>query len=410
MRITYTTLFQYFFIYLSIIMTGSLRYQKNQDIFLIVGIVLSVYCILQGRIEGWKRHRNFFILLGVAFSITALMTFFKLEISSIANIYSQLLVAMCAVCICKEMFLTRFLKTINLISVLSIVAWAISQMGGYGVASRVFPVIQGVVSNAGVSYGGYLIMFSKAPRNVGLFGEPGIYQIVLTIALCFALFFYDKYEIKHKRLLIISITAAIITAQSTTGYMTIIAIFVFYLFSRKETDESKKGGYFVKLIVIVVFALVSFAYVTGEGFIADNLFGKILDSSGKFDLSGSSGVARTISMQTDLRMVLNNPFGRGYQTYLAEFPSFMVQQMLDNQSSCGLTRYMAIYGVHVVALTLGYVMKGYLRLSKDKFMFMALLITYMFAVFSQINLYFSMLYLPMFYGFIFQNRKSGENL
>lgn len=410
MIITYTALYQYIFIYLSIIMTGSLRYQQNQDVFLIAGLVLSVYCISQGRIEGWKRHRNFLVLLGIAFLITALMTFFKLEISSVANIYSQLLVAMCAVCICREMFLTRFLKIIYLISGLSIVAWAISQIGGYGIAARIFPVIQGVVSNAGVSYGGYLIMFSKAPRNVGLFGEPGIYQIVLTIALCFALFFYDKYEMKHKRLMIASITAAIITAQSTTGYLTLIAIFVFYLFSRKETDESKKGGYFVNLIVLVVFALVSFAYITGEGFIADNLFGKILDSSGEINLSGSSGGARTISMQTDLRMVLDSPFGRGYQTYLSEFPSFKVQQMLDDQSSCGLTRYMAIYGVHVVLLTLGYVINGYLRLSRDKFVFMALLITYMFAVFSQINLYFSMLYLPMFYGFIFQNGESGESL
>lgn len=70
-------------------------------------------------------------------------------------------------------------------------------------------------------------------RNVGMFWESGSYAGVLTLCLALNLKYLNYYWIRY-RFQLISIIAALITTQSTTGYLVGFFILLFYFFKPKN--------------------------------------------------------------------------------------------------------------------------------------------------------------------------------
>lgn len=77
---------------------------------------------------------------------------------------------------------------------------------------------------------------NELTRNNGIFNEPGLYQMVLNTALYFTMFFPEQLKCgakKQERYMLILIIA-IVTCQSTTGYLSLGAIIVGYLMTKQK--------------------------------------------------------------------------------------------------------------------------------------------------------------------------------
>lgn len=82
-------------------------------------------------------------------------------------------------------------------------------------------------------------------RNVSIFTEPGIYQMVLNTAIFVLLFLRDKLvsfsDKKVGRALMI-LSCALLSTQSTTGYISLCFIVLFYMFFEKKRTQNEIGN------------------------------------------------------------------------------------------------------------------------------------------------------------------------
>lgn len=104
---------------------------------------------------------------------------------------------------------------------------------------------------------------SGIPRNFGFFWEPGAFAGYLIIAF---ILFIDELDwlIKYKRRDVIILLVALLTTISTTGYLVLSVIVLFYIL------QKRKGPGTILLAIIVVGAMV-FAFMR-----LDFLYNKIL--------------------------------------------------------------------------------------------------------------------------------------
>lgn len=131
-------------------------------------------------------------------------------------------------------------KAMVFLAYVSLIGWGIESLGGSSLLLK-SPIL--LENSAGVSdYSLILYTLSVDPmrsqelyggifRNSGCAWEPGLFSVMLCIAILFNIF-QNKKVIFSKRLIVLLI--ALITTFSTTGYVMTIVIFAgYYLFGRK---------------------------------------------------------------------------------------------------------------------------------------------------------------------------------
>ena len=150
-------------------------------------------------------------------------------------------------------------------------------------------------------------------RNVGIFREPAVYQILLNSAI-FVLLFMKPKEIDKKtraRLLTLFV-AGVLSTKSATGYATTLLVFFAYsLSSLKKGDRvSAIVPIFLGSICVFVFiasAMGSSAWATGS------VLGRFMNDGGiSLDASGE---ARVGAANAALALMQRYPFGCGYNVY-----------------------------------------------------------------------------------------------
>ena len=132
--------------------------------------------------------------------------------------------------------------------------------------------------------------WSAFPRNYGMFAEPGIYQVYIVFALI-AILYGDGEKKKIKTILLV---IAMITTFSTTGYIVMLCLFLFYFTTSYNTSPK------VKILSVVGTVVVVFFLVQNE-FIFDTVFGKLQDSG------DASTVSRLYSFPINFVVWLRNP-------------------------------------------------------------------------------------------------------
>lgn len=88
-------------------------------------------------------------------------------------------------------------------------------------------------------------------RNSGMFWEPGAYQGYLNLALFFLLQKDNSYSDRRKRILILSL--ALLSTQSTTGYLVFGVIVIYYVLRNKKFSIPKK-------VILLIIITVAFSY------------------------------------------------------------------------------------------------------------------------------------------------------
>lgn len=128
-------------------------------------------------------------------------------------------------------------------------------------------------------------------RNYGIFREPGVFQMYISIALIFLIYYSNEFSLKKFVVLILSI----ILTFSTTGYIALFAIICLYFINNrtKYTISSKN-----KLLVII-FMLVGIAYVTTKTDLLSSegmVFDKLSNTERHTTLARMSSVTSNIKM------------------------------------------------------------------------------------------------------------------
>lgn len=213
-------------------------------------------------------------------------------------------------------------------------------------------------------------------RNAGIFWEAGAYQVFLSLALVFEVYFIKK-SLARKAILI----AAIVSTISTVGLLVLVILSAVRLFSRKSL-------YNLSLSVVLI-----------SGLLISGVFDALL--WGKFDGENISGVDRIVGQLADLQLFLSAPiFGVGFSAYPESFKSAAYALgAFAPTSSNSFTGLLALNGIFY-SLLLFLPMFAFFIKNSVQFSGRILMLAIFIMLLSSQGLFNQILFLSiMFYGF-----------
>ena len=335
----------YLLIYALIISQGSVLYKQYQDWFYIITLILFavIYII---KTKGVLKDKNYFLWVGIIFFsmfISFEVTGGSLGIPSILNIISRFLFIYIIYDYDRYNFCNRYIKMIVVLSGISLALFLV-QLINPNIIMSFFPkYIVGNQTYYGTIF--YTMALGHTTRNVGVFAEPGLYQIVLSSAIFIILFMDEelKIEASKKRMYLIILLLTLVTAQSTTGYISGIILMAIFFVSRQTKEHQTVKRW---LVILVSLFLVWDLSKGTEGMIYTTIFEKIFDTqTGSLNLTQNTGSARFFSGIADLRIAAKYPLGAGFEIYNTVWKSYLPVLINDTSSCMGITKSMATFGV-----------------------------------------------------------------
>ena len=338
---------QYILIYILIQYIGCrVAAVLGSDLFYGATIALCTLLLLMmpNRLPLKKSVFGYLIILGCSMGLSFAITGGALSIGTILSILSRFILVYVAIQYDVDNFIYRFVKMVFLMACISLIEFAFVQIVGtsnaLGLFSHLYQIRNGA-SWLGSSYGLFLICynFMDPARNAYMFGEPGEYQILLITALFFMTFYDVELDRKTKIRYYLVFLITLITTQSTTGYLNLIALAVAVLLMNREHVHPFVRRIIVVLIVVLILYLAFF--YSENSFLYKNFFSKILSDSNTLDFATNTGAARVGPMKRFAETIEAVPhkliFGVGFSG-LASLP-------LGGYSTCGLINSIAMIGI-----------------------------------------------------------------
>ena len=119
--------------------------------------------------------------------------------------------------------------------------------------ASIFPVIA-FYDNTYVNAFIYLSLYMLEHRNLGIFIEPGLYQIYLNMALFILL--YSGRKFRYKYIVVIVLLVALYSTKSTTGYIMGLLIISGQVFHTNLSNKNILSPVFKGVVVVLAVALV----------------------------------------------------------------------------------------------------------------------------------------------------------
>ena len=342
------------------------------------------------------KHRNlhnellFLICLFVLMLFTVVQTGGGLTIASCLSIITRFMIVYVAIDYDSDMFLKRFLNLVCLIAAISIAFFDIYTAFGYGALAPLYTKLYAYRPSSGyVSYGLFLFRLRPGyPRNIGLFGEPGQYAALLIPALYFHIFhtkdFYGKKEFIFRLVIIV---IAILSCQSTAGFIALLGVAIAFVGSRENNSKIAKNIMCFAAIALLVYLSTS---SNENNFLQVNLLNKITNPTGKIDISHSSGAARLDGLENVIEIYSKYPaaaFGIG----TADLPGF------DSDTCSGILNILLMYGVLVFVAIHGYLFSVAFSIRRNIYDFVGRIYIFLAICLSQPNIMFASLVLLLVY-------------
>lgn len=281
-------------------------------------------------------HRKSKIMVYTAFMVgfltfsVCLVRFFVggVGISFLLENITCIAIATIAICVDYDKAAMRFVNIVYFLAIVSILFFFI-QVIKPEILQAILPEYKSVMTYdvwdyaQGVSvsinyttWGRFLFSMHEASlmRNTSIFSEPGNYQIILNAVMLILLFFRQQLGYSEKQYLkrLVVVIGALLTCQSTTGYVCAGIIFVSYALKKREIVSHVHMRIILILLSVILFLGVE-AIVNGDeslfvSVIQDKLFG-----NRQFDISSSTGYWRLVSITTSGLIMLKNPLGIGVE-------------------------------------------------------------------------------------------------
>lgn len=295
-----TTKLQYLIVSLIVVFSGSLIpfiFSENYSTFLVVFLLFLLGLSPFFKHLKTNSYSYFYLLLIILFLLVLMLFRGEFDNSKeYVGVIGRLLIAYLAtILISKKKFIAAYTDLFVFYSAFSLIMYLIGFVSLDFIRS--LPIS---FNDAGTGYRHLYFYFYQGIdtwnfRNSGLFWEAGAYQVFLSLALLFEIYFIKK-SIARKVILI----AAVASTVSTIGILVLAILSFARLFSRRSL-------YNVFLPSILILTLFIF-----------QIFDELL--WGKFDGENISGVDRIVGQLADLQLFTGSPvFGVGYAAYPDSF-------------------------------------------------------------------------------------------
>lgn len=331
-----TAWLQYIAIYIMLLFNSSNFYAYNIDGKLSLQLIIIVVLagILFFRYNRQSRNAIFASCFFLFFVLIVRIISGGIGIGFWNEIAIKILCTSLAILIDKENFGDRYIKVVSILGAISLFFWGLQLLGinlakllfrGFVTRNNVISWDTGskVVTNL-TGYGQliYSYLGISENRNISIFSEPGIYQMVLNSALFVLIFLEDNtsFSVKQKRKLFILLSCCLVSTQSTSGYLGYVAILLCLFLKRNQFENEsvyeainwKKIGTMICLFGVV--ALGADYAVRGDASLINVAFiSKVFNSSNQFTLiaENSTGIYRAASIMMALIAMVRYPYGLG---------------------------------------------------------------------------------------------------
>lgn len=362
-----TVITQYFLIYLMYIIPGSCLFAKYLSGNMKYLALLGLY---GGLIFMKKKFRSayslyFVVLFLVSTIFTRIYTGGGAGVGTLFQFVVGVLSTQIAIYCDKEHFLSRWIKLVTFFAAVSIVFWA----AFYAVPSLAdqYPGLKFITGTEGSKgyerilpgKGVFLYSYLKRhpTRNCGVFTEPGVHQIVLNMTLYILLFWQDKLEFENfrdYRKTVAIILVALVSCQSTTGYLGLVMILTFFFFSsRAEKKFRGIKAYMVAAVALgVIVLLMDYTFRGEESILYSQFIYKLFgDTSEGLDVSGGTGKYRTGTIMVCLDIMAKYPLGVGYDRFTIMKDAYGAELV-----AASLMQFPAVFGIFPWVILLGLIL------------------------------------------------------
>ena len=304
-----------------------------------------------------KKFFNFIVTLAMSMFLSFIITGGALGIGTILSVLSRFLLVYIAIGIDYNNFVDRFLKITYIMAIISVVEFVFVQIVGTSRALVFFSQFHEVKNSVGwlgSSYGLFLICynFMEPARNSYMFGEPGEYQSLLITALFFLVFYFKQGDSRLRAKYCAAFLIALITVQSTTGYLNLIALVIAILLTNKSKVPSLI--YKMSVTLLIILGLYMLFFYSDSSFIYKNFIGKIFNEAGKLDLATNTGIARIGPLERFVETIATMPekliFGVGYEgLFHTPLGGYSTDGIINLIAMLGIISFCIIYGKMIVS-------------------------------------------------------------
>lgn len=353
-------------------------------------LLLTVFLLFKSRINIFVvPTRANLILLSLIFTIM-LTAILNLDLTGgyIYQIWIALLAFLITHYIPPRELVRVFIKYIYVLSCISIIVFIIATRFPFLLSP--FPVYAN--ANDVQFYNlGICVVFKDVMevRNTGIFREPGVFMIYLSVAIIFELFYRETINKRN----VIVITVALFLTFSTAAFIILGVIGIAYLFKKND-----KMTLYNKIFIVVVGIVVVFVVL-----LTPEINARIFDKIGKDSVKDGSSLARGVSVIINLEIFLDNPIkGIGISNFPNAFSMYGLKifnfEIPSGNNTNTITTILAIYGLIFGLIVFYLLFKLTSKISKkiviNIFLFIAFLM-----MFSNEDLRYSlMIFVLLFWG------------
>ena len=340
LRISKSAVYQYILIYLMLVFNGTNLYQQASinapsTLTLVQVAIIIVFCLysLHKKAKGTCAYP--LILFAFLLVSTGIVRYTAggggLQV--MLEYGSHIFLVYLAIIANTNKFIERTIKVVTFFAVISIIGYII-QLLSPSILQKLLTSYASIFNDSDWSTGERIlinkrvwgiIFFSmregELQRNIGIFTEPANYQIVLNVTLFMLLFFqkYLSYDLRKIIKVFFLLSIALITTQSTSGYIVYFAILLIYILSNKRNSDSSFAGTLKRNILLLVGIGIC---LLGIDFLVNNqrsilytvAISKLIGNNGTFDLNAGSGYYRMVTIESCFNLMIKNPFGVGFDT------------------------------------------------------------------------------------------------
>lgn len=364
---------------------------------IIMTILLCVFLLKEkGRI---KTYCFLFIMFLIADALLIRLRVGGIGIRIIAEFLVDILVVWLAVFANKHYFWERYVKTVVFLAAISLILWSFSALQ-INIWDQITPEVNSLMSYRIYSdsriyqefsyklHGLFLYSHRTVDmRNVSIFTEPGIYQMVLNVAIFVLLFLRDKlvsFSDKKIGYSLVILTCALLSTQSTTGYISICFIVLFYMLfeKRKNTERNWKQKILIVLFVILIFLMIDYMVRGSESFIQVSLISKLFSGEQKLSLD-ASGMARADVIFLAIQIMASHPFGVGYSRLGA-----LMDVESTGMAGAAIMQFGAAWGILPLIAVICWLFYPVLKFCRKKYMAVLYIVMYLNTVLAQSDLFY----------------------
>lgn len=325
MKVKYKTICHYIILYCMLILCQSNLYEvylkKNDTI--IFGLLMVLVLITLRRSYKY----TFYLLALLLCSVFAVRLISGgLGITTWFTWTNKILIATVAVFYCQDMFMERYCRIISFLAAVNMIMyvlwWSVpgilktfliqyNSTFTYNVWSSALQYNTYNYQNYGLLFSSFCENTNAVVRNIGIYTEPGVYQMVLNSAIFILLYNLDgdRFSVSERKKMLAVNIIALITTFSVSGYFGCIIIVGGLIFSKADKRIKRNIG--VALLIFTIIVVIDTIKNGSESIFSKVILSKILNSSGQFDINAGTGIYRTRTVVAAISAMFTHPFGMG---------------------------------------------------------------------------------------------------